>query len=76
MTTGAGVQGPGGGEVWIAFKSLRCICNGAKKPGTGFCRGCYFSLPVQMQRALWRRFGAGFEEAYTDAKTWLFKDID
>jgi cation transport regulator ChaB len=32
---------------------------------------CYRSLPKAMQDALWRRFGAGYEEAFIAAQKWL-----
>jgi hypothetical protein len=32
------------------------------------------ALPTAMQKALWRRLGAGFEEAYAAAKAWLLRD--
>jgi hypothetical protein len=59
-------------EIINSFRGRRCaVCQGSKKPDTGFCFGCYYSLPKELSRALWKRFGAGFEEAYLAAKTWL-----
>lgn len=48
-----------------------CICRGAKPPKNGFCRACYHSLPQDMKRKLWRRFGEGYEAAHQAAREWL-----
>jgi hypothetical protein len=58
--------------IFNSFKSGRCaVCQRDKKPNTGFCFGCYYSLPKELSSALWKKFGAGFEEAYLAAKAWL-----
>lgn len=44
-----------------------CRCGRTKQPRQTFCRGCYYSLPVPTRRALYRRFGKGYEEAYAAA---------
>jgi hypothetical protein len=38
------------------------------------CMDCYIALPTAMQKALWSRVGAGFEEAYAAVKAWLLRD--
>ena len=48
-----------------------CLCRKPKKRGRSFCLDCYLRLPVNIQRALWRRCGDGYEEAYVAAKEWL-----
>jgi hypothetical protein len=48
-----------------------CRCGRAKAPHQTFCRRCYFSLPKQLQRNLYRRVGEGYEEAYTEAAEML-----
>ena len=53
------------------FKSEECFCGKTKKARFSFCYGCYMSLPNEMQRALWRPFGRGYEEAYEEAVQWL-----
>jgi hypothetical protein len=58
-------------EVAIAFRSEKCFCGKRKKSGYAFCLDHYLDLPPAMQKALWQRFGHGFEEAYTAAKEWL-----
>lgn len=59
-------------RIFGEFKAFRCaVCNSEKKPNTAFCYHCYFVLPAELSKALYRRFGAGFEEAYAAAKEWL-----
>ena len=53
---------------------LCAACGKAKMPKQSFCRPCYFSLPEDMRKALYRRFGSGYEEAYDDAKDWLIQE--
>jgi len=61
-------------QAWMEFMATECcICQGAKPPKNGFCRGCYHALPKPMQRALWQRFAEGYEEAHAAARDWLQK---
>ena len=41
-----------------------CRCGNSKQTKQTFCRKCYYSLPPEMRRALYRRMGEGYEEAY------------
>jgi hypothetical protein len=58
-------------EALNNLKSLRCQCGSSKDRGRVFCFRCYWSLPVDMRNALWRRMGQGFEEACEGASRWL-----
>ena len=53
------------------FKSNECACGRSKKPRFSFCYQCYIELPDDMQKALYRKFMNGYEEAYDDAFGWL-----
>jgi len=53
------------------YKSDECLCGRPKARRYAFCFRCYASLPRDMQRALWRRFGQGYEEAYDAAAVYL-----
>lgn len=53
------------------LKSEECQCERWKRQKMAFCWHCYKQLPQDMQRALYRRIGDGFEEAYEDAVKWL-----
>lgn len=53
------------------LKSNECQCGRDKKPDYAFCFTCYDSLPWEMRKALWRRVGNGYEEAYEEAFLWL-----
>jgi hypothetical protein len=50
------------------LRGALCHCGRPKTPGHSFCAECYKSLPREMQTALYKRVGTGYEEAY-DAAT-------
>ncbi len=52
-------------------QSNECQCGRGKSPGYSFCPTCYKSLTNDMQRALYRRMGLGYEEAFEEASQWL-----
>jgi len=51
--------------------SLECLCGREKLKGNSLCRQCYKALPDEMQKALYRKLGHGYEEALDDAVKWL-----
>jgi len=51
-----------------------CMCGRAKQPGKSFCYGCYKKLPPEKQKALYRKIGSGYEQAYDDAHTYLTRE--
>lgn len=51
--------------------SIDCECGRKKKTRQSFCSKCYFSLPRQLQAALYQRVGEGYEEAHAQARTIL-----
>ena len=53
------------------FRSEECFCGREKRPKHSFCFSCYKKLPKEMQRALWRHFGRGYEQAYEAAHEYL-----
>ncbi len=56
------------------FIGTECpVCTKTKDPNTAFCKSCYRELPIPMQRALWKRFGQGFEKAFEEA-FWFLKN--
>jgi hypothetical protein len=50
------------------------MCGRAKQPGKSFCYGCYKKLPPEKQKALYRKIGSGYEQAYDDAHTYLTRE--
>jgi hypothetical protein len=59
-------------DILRDFVGCKCsVCGAWKGKNNGFCVRCYRSLPKAMQDALWRRFGAGYEEAFIAAQKWL-----
>ena len=53
------------------LRSEECFCGRWKQSGYSFCYGCYRELPRDMQAALYRRMGEGYELAYEEAVRWL-----
>ena len=45
----------------------QCQCEHWKRRGMALCHRYYKRLPAEMQRALYRPIGAGFEAAYDEA---------
>lgn len=57
-------------DIRFYVKELRsdeCQCGGGKTRGKSLCYRCYSRLPVEMKKALYRRLGSGYEEAYEAA---------
>jgi hypothetical protein len=48
-----------------------CQCGESKEAGQTFCRACYAKLGRSLQVPLWRRIGAGYEQAYAAARAFL-----
>jgi hypothetical protein len=44
-----------------------CLCGEKKERGNSFCRPHYYKLPTHKRRALYRRVGRGYEQAFEDA---------
>lgn len=53
------------------LRSDECLCERSKQPGRTFCYRCYKALPHDMQKDLYQRMGAGYEEAVEAACAWL-----
>lgn len=61
-------------RTWREFNAEKCSvegCGNYKRKFQSFCSPCYFSLPGSMRKALYKRFGSGYEEAHEDAREWL-----
>ena len=58
-----------------SLASDQCLCERPKKSGFSFCYRCYRTLPVDMQRALYRRMGDGYEEAVNEACQYLQTEV-
>jgi len=61
-------------EVLRELQSQKCRCGKSKKAWRSFCYGCFKQLSYPLQRALYKRFGEGYEEAYRSAIAELFND--
>ena len=59
-------------EIFNVFVSTCCAgCGGVKRKRNAFCVPCYRQLPSALKSCLWKRFGAGFEEAYQACLSWF-----
>ncbi len=56
------------------LRSEQCQCGRGKKSGKSFCYSCWKRLPEDLQRALYRRIGEGYEAAYERAVMHLDKE--
>ena len=61
-------------KLLLELLGFACRYGRVKVPRQTFCAECYRALPVAMQRALYRRFGQGYEEAYAAAVAYLRGD--
>lgn len=55
------------------LQTNKCFCGARKAMSQTFCRPHYSSLPSHMRSALYKRFGDGYEEAYTEAREYFAK---
>ena len=60
-------------DLAVELLGTRCRCGKEKGKMMSFCVECCFELPASMRRALYRRFGEGYEEAYAAAVKRLIK---
>lgn len=58
-------------RIEVELGCQKCRCGLSKDKGVTFCRHCYFSLPATYQRALHRKLGEGYTEAYAAAVRYL-----
>lgn len=64
-------ENPAGNHYLKDLRSNECQCGRSKKPGRSFCYNCWSDLPGEIQRRLYARMGAGYEEAYDEACRFL-----
>jgi len=55
--------------------SDECLCGRSKQPRRTFCYRCFKALPYDMQKELYKRMGAGYEEAVESACAWLQTEV-
>jgi len=46
-------------------------CGGGKQSMRSHCRKCYYTLPPEMRRALYRRFYEGYQLAFLNSLDYL-----
>lgn len=49
----------------------KCFCGKEKTPSQTFCTRDYFLLSSPLRKALYKRVGHGYEEAYKEAREFL-----
>lgn len=60
----------------LAIKELQsnyCYCGRAKDSMQTFCKRDYYALPKSKRHALYNRIDEGYEEAYQDARKFLYE---
>lgn len=63
-------------QAMAELEANRCYCGAAKVAKKSFCGTCYYSLPRETQRALYKSFSDGYAQIYDDAKEWLRLNTD
>lgn len=67
-------------DILNMLRSERCVCLVNKQTGRSSCYGCYRSLPPELQRNLYRKFRAGYEQAFLASLIYLIEagrtDVD
>jgi len=58
-------------EAIAILMSTECDCGKSKPAKQVFCAACYRLLPKALQKRLYLKIGAGFEEAVSEAKEML-----
>jgi hypothetical protein len=58
------------------LESTKCVCGSAKYREKSFCSACYFSLPPDLQKQLYRPFSEGYAEVYDECKDYLKQETD
>lgn len=54
-------------EIIRELSGTTCHCGATKEKNQTFCKRCYFALEPGQRRALYRRVGNGYEQAYDAA---------
>lgn len=63
-------------QALAELHATRCYCGAGKSSGKSFCGKCYYSLPKQTQRDLYKHINEGYANIYDDAKEWLRLNTD
>jgi hypothetical protein len=58
-------------DAVAVLKNGQCYCGAAKQTGMAVCCKCWFQLPRNVRRALYRPVGKGFAAAYEVACQYL-----
>ena len=48
-----------------------CFCSKSKGQGKAFCSKCYYGLPSDLRKGLWKGFSGGYVDAWDEAREWL-----
>ena len=55
----------------VELLAKKCRCGREKQARNTFCNNCYYKLPSEIKKALYKRFGDGYEQAYDAAVQFL-----
>lgn len=54
-------------EILDIFQGKKCVCGSDKNRRQPHCSFCYHQLPPEQRNALYKRFGSGYEAAFSDS---------
>ncbi len=58
-------------DILRELAGIHCRCGANKQPRNTFCQRCFYTLPKEKRNDLYKRIGAGYEEAYEAACEFL-----
>jgi hypothetical protein len=58
-------------EILENFTGNKCLCGEFKGYKMSHCRRCYFRLPTEKRKALYKPFLGGYIEAFIDSSQFL-----
>ncbi len=58
------------------LESTTCVCGNRKQSRQSFCKPCYFALPPNVRRDLYKTISDGYAEIYDRAKEYLRVETD
>ena len=60
-------------EILDMLQSRKCVCGSDKSTMRSHCSYCFHQLPPEAGRALYRKFGNGYEAAFIESLTILIE---
>ncbi len=58
-------------EILRKLLGTECECGKSKRSRFSHCRTCFFKLPSDLRKRLYKAMGEGYEEAFADSLKFL-----